>query len=139
MSGNGSKVRSGQVAHRRNGTTTITTGWDTLGQEFLTVWQLAHGAPQGAVSVMVVQNGLMVLIENAFSQAELALAQQSKDNLLQQYINSLTRQILPLLTTRVERIMGQQMGTTSITPNMKQNWMMVFFKFDEPTSSEGQP
>lgn len=134
MFGNGTKLKSIQVTHRQDNTSVNTNSWDKLGEEFLTMWQQAHGAPEGAVSVMAVQNGLIVLMENAFSQAELALAQQSTGNLLQQYIDSLTHQILPMLTSRVEQVSGQQIGTTSITSKIEQNWMMVFIKFDEPTS-----
>lgn len=132
----GSNFRPIQITRQRNNRSTNTKKWDALGQEFLTIWQQAHGAPDGAVSVVVPQNGLMILIENAFSQAELALARQSTDNLLQQYIDSLMRQLMPKLTTRVEQVVGQQIEATSITPNIEQNWMMVFMKFDEPTTSE---
>jgi hypothetical protein len=133
MFGNGAKLRSRQATHRQDETATNTSRWNALGQEFLTMWQQAHGAPQGVVSVMAAQNGLMVIIENAFSQAELALARQSTDNLLQQYIDSLTRQMLPMLTTRVEQVSGRQIGATSTTSNIHQNWMMVFLKFEEQT------
>jgi len=109
--------------------------WDVLGEEFLTMWQQAHGAPRGAVSVMAVQNGLMVLIENAFSKAELTLARQSTDNLLQQYIDGLTHQILPVLTPRVEQVTDRQIEGSSITSNIEQNWLMIFFKLEALASN----
>jgi hypothetical protein len=99
------------------------------------MWQQAHGAPEGAVTVMPVHNGLAVLVENAFSQAELALARQSTDNLLQQYVDSLARQTLPALTTRVEEVTGWPLGAASVTSNIEQNWLMVFIRFSEPGSS----
>lgn len=133
---NGPKLRALDIIRQPNNISTHTKGWNTLGQEFLTMWQQAHGAPQGALNVMVVQGGLIVLIENAFSQAELVLARQSTDNLLHQYIDSLTDQILPLLTARLEQVTHQQVGTTSVTSNIDQNWIMVFLKFDGPASSK---
>jgi len=133
---NGTKLKAIQVSHGEDNTSVTTERWGTLGHDMLTLWQQAHGVPKGAVSVMAVQNGLMVLMENVFSQAELALSRQSTDNLLQQYIDSLMRQLMPTLTTRVEQVVGQQIEATSITPNIEQNWMMVFMKFDEPTDSE---
>jgi uncharacterized protein YbcI len=138
MLNNGTRVSSVQITGRQNNATLNANVRDRLGQEFLILWQQAHGAPQGVVNVTVVQNGLLFLIENAFSQAELALARQSTDNLLQQYIDSLTRQMMPALTTHVEQVMGQQIRATSITPNIEQNWIMVFMKFDEPVTSESE-
>ena len=139
MIGNNAKLRPIKVNHQRNNISTNTKKWDILSGDFLSMWQQAHGAPKGMVSVTAVQNGLMILIENAFSQAELALARQSTDNLLQRYIDSLTHQILPILTSRVEQLSGQQIGATSVTSNIEQNWMMVFFKFNEPASPESKP
>lgn len=133
MFGNSAKFKSTQALQQRNTLLANARGWDVLGREFLTMWQQAHGAPQGAASVIGVQCGLIVLIENAFSQAELALAQQSTDNLLQQYIEGLTRQILPMLTSQVEQAVGQQVESTNITSDIEQNWMMVFLKFDRAT------
>lgn len=136
MCGNGTKLKQIQVTRRQDNTAVNTKRWDTFGYELLTLWQQAHGAPEGEVSVMTVQNGLMVLMENAFSQAELTLARQSRDNILQQYIDSLSHQILPILTRHVKQISGQQIETTSITSKIEQNWMMVFIKFAEPASFE---
>ena len=131
MVGNGTKPRTRQAAPQWSRTS---LNPDILGHEFLDMWQQAHGAPHGAVAVINAQNGLMVLIENAFSQAELALAQQSTDNLLQQYIDSLTRQVLLLLTGRVEQVTGRSIKETSITSNIEQNWLMLFIRFDKTVS-----
>ena len=139
MLNNTTILRSVEVTDRQNNGSLSTDVRDTLGHEFLFLWQQAHGAPQGAVNVTAVQNGLMLLIENAFSQAELALAQQSTDKLLQQYIDSLTHQILPALTNRVEQVLGQQIGATSVTSNIEQNWIMVFVKFGDPTLPDIKP
>jgi hypothetical protein len=48
--------------------------------------------------------------------------------LLQQYIESLARQILPELTTQVQQALDQQIETASITSNLEQNWMMIFIQ-----------
>jgi hypothetical protein len=117
---------------------TTTKGWETLDQDILVMWQQAHGAPQGAVTVMAVRNGLVVLIENAFSQAELALASRSTDNLLQQYVDSLARQTLPALITRAEEVTGWSLGAASVTSNIEQNWLMVFIRFGEPGRSRNR-
>lgn len=137
MLNNGTKVSSIQITGRQNNATLNANVRDRLGQEFLILWQQAHGAPQGVVNVTVIQNGLLFLIENAFSQAEMALARQSTHNLLPQYVDGLTRQMMPALNARVEQATGRQIRATSITPNVEQNWMMVYVKFDKQTVSEG--
>jgi hypothetical protein len=138
MLNNGTKVRPVQITNRQNYSSLKTKAQNRLGQEFLVLWQQAHGAPQGTVSVTTSQNGVMLLIENAFSQAERTLARQSTDKRLQQYIDSLTHQIMPMLTSRVEQLLRQPIGFTSITSNIEQNCMMVFLKFDEPATSESE-
>ena len=137
MLGNRTKLNPKQVNPQQGNSSISTKGWNRLGHELLGLWQQTHGAPDGAVSVMAVQGGLMVFMENAFSQAELALARQSTDNLLPQYIDGLTCQMMPTLTARVEQVVGQQIRATNITSNIEQNWMMVLVRFDEPTVSEG--
>ena len=137
MLGNGTKARSIPAIRALNTPALTTEGWEMLGQDILIMWQQAHGAPQGEVTVMTVHNGLVVLIENAFSQAELALAGQSTDNLLQQYVDSLARQVLPALTSRVEVVIGRPLGAASVTSNIEQNWLMVFIRFNESASPGG--
>ena len=122
MCGNGTNVKSIQAVDN----------WQaTLGQELLTLWQQAHGAPLGTVTVTSVQNGLLVFLENAFSKAELALSQQSTDSLLPQYIDRLTNQILPVLTGRVEHLLGRKTTTAGVTSNIEENWMMIVIRFQK--------
>ena len=126
-------VKSTQVNGHQN--SSPADNWQaTLGQELLTLWQQAHGAPLGAVTVTSVQSGLLVFLENAFSKAELALTQQSTDNLLPQYIDRLTNQILPLLTSCVEQLSGRKTTTASVTSNIEQNWMMIIIRFEKSTA-----
>lgn len=108
--------------------------WNRIGQDLLELWQQIHGAPEGAASVMVVQSGLMVFLEKPFSQAELALARQSTDNLLPQYIDGLARQMIPVFTDCVKTAIRRQITASSITSNIEQNWMMIYVKFDEPVA-----
>ena len=135
MSGSGTKLKPTQINGYQNNTVLNLNNKkrDMLGQEILTLWQRAHGAPHGAVSVMAVKSGLVLFLENVFSQAELTLAQQSTDNLLQQYIDSLAHQIVSLLTSRIEQEMDQTVVATTISSNIKQNWMMVIIKFGNLT------
>ena len=139
MSVNGTKLKPTQINGRRDDMMLNNKKHNMLGQEILTLWQQAHGAPHGAVSVMAVKSGLVLFLENVFSQAELVLVQQSTDNLLQQYIDSLTHQILSVLTSRIEQEMDQKIVATSISSNIEQNWMMVIIKFGNPISSNCKP
>jgi len=88
MSVNGTKLKPTQVNGRRDDMMLNNKKHNMLGQEILTLWQQAHGAANGDVSVMAVKSGLVLFLENVFSQAELVLVQQSMDNLLQRYISS---------------------------------------------------
>lgn len=107
MRGNGTSVKSIQVNDHQNNSPA--DNWQaTLGQELLTLWQQAHGAPLGTITVTSVQNGVLVFLENAFSKAELALTRQSTDTLLPQYIDRLINQILPVLTSHVEQLSGRK-------------------------------
>ena len=74
------------------------------------------------------QHGLIIFLENAFCRAELALAQKITDNLLQQYINNLAYQMLPMLTAQVEVVMDQPVEATSVTSNISQDWIMLFLQ-----------
>ena len=139
MLSNGTRVRPKPESQALDTPVTITKGWENLDQDILVMWQQAHGAPRGAVTVTAVRSGLVVLIENAFSQAELALASRSTDNLLQQYVDSLARQTLPALTTRVQEVTGWSLGAASVTSNIEQNWLMVFIRFSEPASINSTP
>jgi len=133
---NNINLKSRQTTPQQRNPTVNIERWDTLGYELLALWQQVHGAPEGAVQVIASQNGLLVFMENVFSQAELSLARQARDNVLEQYIDSLSHQILPTLTSRLAQLSDQQIGTTSITSNIEQNWMLVFIRFDEPIISE---
>ncbi len=118
-----------QITDLANEAVKNTTELDNLGQKLLAMWQQAHGAPEGVVTVTSSQNGVVVLIENAFSRAELVLAQQKNDMLLQKYIDGLTHQMLPMLTKQVETVTGKSIRSTSINFDIEQNWLMVFLKF----------
>jgi uncharacterized protein YbcI len=126
-----------RALQRQQHASTNSKMWGVLGHEFLALWQQAHGAPEGSVSVMTIQNGLIVFMENVFSQAELALARQT-DNRLRQYIDSLAQQMKPLLASRVEQVVGRSFSAISITSNMEQNWLMILlkFEFDNPANNE---
>ena len=135
MSGSGTKLKPTQINGYQNNMVLNLNNKkrDMLGQEILTLWQQAHGAPHGAVSVMAVKSGLVLFLENVFSQAELVLVQQSTNNLLQQYIDSLTHQMLSVLTSRIEQEIDQTVVATTISSNIEQNWMMVIIKFGNLT------
>ncbi len=127
MRGDNTNVK---LIHNGHPHTALVNNWQSvLGQELLDLWQQAHGAPQGTVTVTSVQNGLVVFLDNVFSRAELALTQRSTDNLLQQYIDRLTNQILSVLSSRVKQLSGRQTTATSVTSNIEQNWMMIFVRF----------
>ena len=138
MRGNGIREKSIQVDHHPENLPE--NNWQvTLGHELLNLWQQAHGAPLGTVTVTSVQNGLLVFLENAFSQAELALVQQTTDNLLPQYIDRLTNQILPVLTSRGDQLSGRKTTTASVNSNIEQNWMMIIIRFDKSISPADRP
>ena len=126
---NGSMLNTKPVFQQSNQALLAQKKLDSIGEKFLSMWQDVHGAPEGTVKVMVGQNGLMIFLENAFCKAEIVLAEKEEDRLLQQYINHLTEQMLPILTDHVEETINAPVKATSITSNIGQEWIMVFLKF----------
>ncbi len=108
------------------------TQCEALAQEFLAAWQQAHGAPHGAASALIGPDSLAVLLEQAFSRAEHSLSRQS-DNaaLLEQYIHRLIDQIAPQLAGRVEQVTSRPVLSTSLNAEVKQDWVIIFFKLGD--------
>ena len=105
------------------------TNGEALAQEFLTIWQQAHSAPDGTASALIGTDSLAILLEHAFSRAEHSLSQQRSDSadLLRQYIHRLIHQIAPKLAGRVEQVKGRPVLTTSFNSDIEQGWVIVFF------------
>ena len=114
------------------------TNGEALAQEFLTIWQQAHGAPKGTASALIGTDSLAVLLERAFSRAEHSLSRQSDSpGLLQQYIQRLVDQIAPNLAGRVEQVTGRRVLTTSLNTNIEQDWVIIFFKLGDVIKTKG--
>lgn len=109
------------------------TNGKALAQEFLTIWQQAHGAPDGTASALIGADSLAILLEHAFSRTEHSLRQQRSDSadLLRQYIHRLIHQIAPKLAGRVEQVKGRRVLTTSFNSDIDQGWVIVFFKLGD--------
>ena len=101
-------------------------------KELLTVWQQAHGAPNGTASALIGPDNLAVLLEQAFSRAEYSLSRQPANaDLLQQFIHRLIDQISPQVAGRVEQVTGRRVLTTSLNSDIEQDWVIVFFKLGD--------
>lgn len=110
-----------------------------VAQEFLAAWQQAHGATRGAACALAGPQHVALVVENAFSQAEHLLAQQADGSpqsaLLQQYVDGLIGQLAPALSARVEDVTGQTVAMNSLVSNIEQDWLMIFFKLDQPLAA----
>jgi uncharacterized protein YbcI len=125
------RVARNSLSQQKKIVTDYTQG-EALAQEFLTAWQQAHGAPHGAASALVGPDSLAVLLEKAFSRAEHNLSRQRDTApLLEQYIHRLIDQIAPNVAGRVEQVTGRQVLTTSLNADVKQDWVIIFFKLGD--------
>jgi len=98
-------------------------------------WTRAHGEPQGTAGALVGPDSFAVLLEGAFNQAELILAEQSSGRaLLQQYSKRLLAQVIAKLTERVEDVMGRRVISSGVNLDPRAGWIMCFFKLGEQTS-----
>lgn len=107
-----------------------------LADYFLIAWQETHGTAKGQAKVLVNLNILTIILEDTFTDAEVAMAQDGKSHLLlQQYIDKLFQQIAPELITRVEKATHRPVLSNHVSSSLKSGWIMCTFKLGDKHSS----
>lgn len=110
---------------------------DALADDFLVAWQEAHGFIGGQARPMVGRDRLAVLIEGAFSQAELKLAeQQSGGELLRHYAVELLQDISGQMYVRIEEVVNQPVISDSISVSPDCDLVMFVFRLGERLGDE---
>ncbi len=101
-----------------------------LGEVLRQAWQQAHGSSRSLVSTLVGADSLAVLIEEAFTEAELTLSQTAEGQvLLQRYMENLMAQIEPQISKQAQTIIGQPVIALEMSPNFKLGWLICLLKF----------
>ena len=104
-----------------------------LAQDFLQEWKRAHGAPNGTANALVGRDSLAIHIEHAFTKAELNLVEHSAGrHLVAQYAEGLLDQVCNSMVGRVEEVLNRRVVSTGVSLNPAADWLMCFYKFDNP-------
>lgn len=104
---------------------------DIVAQDVLAAWQRNHGTENGRAYAMIGTHCLVVFVEDAFSQAELHLAEQkSNGSTLKRYVNSLLRHICTEQAARLEDRTGRAVVSTSVSADPVAGWVMCLFKLE---------
>lgn len=100
-----------------------------VADDVLSAWRQDHGTAGGRAHTLVGPEGVAVFIENAFSQAEAALAlQQSGSDLLNRYVRQLLEQVCVEQAARLEGATGCRVTSTGVSTDPAAGWAMCFFK-----------
>lgn len=100
-----------------------------IGNDLLAAWQRAHGIDCGEACTMVGPDGVAIVIENAFSKAELLMAQQRRGgDLLTRYARGLLAQVCEEQAQRVTAVAERPVRSTAISLDPEAGWVMCVFK-----------
>ncbi|MCA9970349.1 MAG: DUF2294 family protein [Anaerolineales bacterium] len=101
----------------------------SVADEVLTAWRQHHGTTGGRAHTLVGPEGVAVFIEEAFSQAETALAvQQSGSSLLSRYVRRLLEEVCAEQVERLEAATGRRVTSTGVSTDPVDGWAMCYFK-----------
>lgn len=117
---------------------TTSNGYLTdLAQYVAAEWWRAHGGPRSSVEAMAGPDSLAVFIENAFTKAELALAEQVRGRaLLRQYADRLFDQVAQGMVSQVEAVTGREVASTGINVDPTSGWIMCLFRLGVPATAK---
>ncbi|MBN1668319.1 MAG: DUF2294 family protein [Anaerolineales bacterium] len=102
-----------------------------LAQDLLQAWQEAHGVTPGQATSLVGTDQLAILIEGAFSQAELKLAEdQAGEALIRQYAKELLVLICDERLDQIEKAVGRRVLSSGINVNPDTDQVMFIFKLE---------
>lgn len=107
-----------------------------LAQELADQWGRVHGGPSCQANALVGRDSFAVLMENAFTQAEIILAEQpSGRRLLERYVEQLFAQACGSMVERFEASTGRKVASTGVNLNLEAGWIMFLFKLEGPALS----
>ncbi|MCA9975786.1 MAG: hypothetical protein KC413_08545 [Anaerolineales bacterium] len=97
--------------------------------DVLSAWQRNHGTENGRAHTVVGPEEIVVVIEDAFSRGELALAaQQPDDPLFARYVQQLLQHVCTEQRARLAVATGRPVVSTGVTTDPAAGWAICFFK-----------
>ncbi len=101
-----------------------------IADEMLAAWQKNHGAKNGQAHAINGANCIVVFFEDAFTQAELHLAEQDagQDDTLNRYVTCLLDHICQEQKASLEERIGTKITSTSVSADPMAGWAMCLFK-----------
>lgn len=106
-----------------------------IAQDVLAAWQRNHGTDNGRAYALSGMSCLLVFVEDAFSQAELHLAEQEDSSTLNHYAKGLLRHICAEQIGRLQMRTGKTVVSTSVSADPTAGWVMCLFKFEAASGS----
>ena len=108
---------------------------DRLAERLLTAWQEANGTPTSRVSIFPGEAGFIILIDEAFTQAERMLAKDGNArNTLRLYVRDLMRVIADQELALLGPALGQDTHSCRTDANFDNRWVMWYFRLNNPQS-----
>jgi uncharacterized protein YbcI len=103
------------------------------------LWADAHGTPAGSVHVLIGPDSLAVLIKDAFSPAEQAVAQRVDGQpIIQQYAEQLLTIVEPDLRAQVEVATGQRVTLASVHADTAGGHLLCFYNLGDRLESDAE-
>lgn len=100
-----------------------------IGRELLLAWRRAHGTDTGTAHTMVGPDGLVVVIEEAFTKAELLMAEQQRGGeILTRYVRSLLAHVCQEQASQVETAVNKRVACTAVSLDPAAGWVICVFK-----------
>ncbi|KAA3662202.1 MAG: DUF2294 family protein [Chloroflexi bacterium] len=104
-----------------------------ISKGLLTAWQQNHGAQDGKVYAIKGSSCILVFIEDAFTKAEMHLAEQDNGNnqTLNRYVQSLLAHICYEQKGFVAQQLDARVVSTSVSADTVAGWAMCIFKLTD--------
>lgn len=94
-------------------------------------WTRLHGIAGGHAKALSGPEHLAIIVDEAFSRAELALARQAGGQpVIQRYIEELLAQLCAATRLNVEAATGRRVVGSSYSVNFAAGWVMCVFRLD---------
>lgn len=105
---------------------------DSLAEQILEAWLEANGASECELDVFTGKDGMIILIQNAFTRAESLLAERrSTDNTLREYIKSLMNVIGEEQILSPGKVARRRVDSFSTHANLEQGWVMWLIRLHD--------
>lgn len=110
---------------------------DALADDFLSAWQTAHGFAGGQARALVGPDRLAILVEGAFSLAELKLAEQQRGGeLLRHYAYELLQDIRDQMSDRIFDVLSQPVLSGCVNVNPDSDQVMFVYRLGNIQKNE---